>query len=94
MKGRHVNFKIELEKKNEMNKELMHKCKYLEIKLEELFKCKVCNFKAIRKIDLLNQNNSMHECKQNDVKIQEHNSKIQDKNTLILEFNDLIKVQK
>ena len=52
-----LNLKVQLEKKN-------NECKYLEIKLEEIFKCNQCDFKAIRKIDLLNHVNFKHECNQ------------------------------
>ena len=84
------NLKIQLEKKNQMNKELENKCKYLEIKLEEHFKCKECDFRAIRKIDLLNHIQSVHERNNEDklaLQIQEFNSQIIYKDSRIEKIN-------
>ena len=82
--------KIQLEKKNETNRELENKCKYLEIKLEEHFKCKECDFRAIRKIDLLNHIHSVHKGDHEDtisLKIQQSNSQIVNKDGRIEKLN-------
>ena len=66
--------KREIESEKESNIRLADKCRYMEINLEGHFKCTKCDFKAIRKVDLLNHVNLEHKGEHDDkpaLKIQE-----------------------
>ena len=85
-----IDLKAKLEDKTAMNKELLHMCRYLEIKLDEIFKGKACDFKAIRKVNLVNHIHSKPECKrinENISELIELNTKLFDKDSRIEKLN-------